>query len=69
MGLIAQEVSLGGRYVSRTKVPSNRMDTGQTKAAYQSLSKVKRAFRNLKAVDLQVRPIYHRLESRVLSFS
>jgi transposase len=65
VGVIAQEASLDGIYVIRTKVPADRMDTGQTKAAYQSLSKVERAFRSLKAVDLQVRPIHHRLESRV----
>jgi len=41
------------------------MNTEQTKAAYQALSKVERAFRSLKAVDLQIRPIHHRLENRV----
>ena len=32
---------------------------------YRSLSRVERAFRSLKSVELQVRPIHHRLERRV----
>lgn len=65
VGVIAQEASLDGIYVIRTKVPAERMNTGQTKVAYQALSKVERAFRSLKDVDLQIRPIHHRLEGRV----
>lgn len=65
VGVIAQEASLDGIYVIRTKVPAERMNTEHTKAAYQALSKVERAFRSLKAVDLQIRPIHHRLENRV----
>jgi len=64
-GLIAEEDSLDGIYVIRTKVPVERMNTAQTRGAYQSLSKVERAFRSLKDVDLQIRPIHHRLEDRV----
>jgi hypothetical protein len=64
-GLIAEEDSLDGIYVIRTKVPVERMNTVQTRGAYQSLSKVERAFRSLKDVDLQIRPIHHRLEDRV----
>ena len=33
--------------------------------AYKDLSKVERAFRSIKTVDLKIRPIYHRLEDRV----
>jgi transposase len=65
VGVIEQEAALDGIYVIRTKVPAERMNTEQTKAAYQSLSKVERAFRSLKDVDLQIRPIHHRLEGRV----
>jgi transposase len=64
-GVIAREAALDGIYVIRTKVPAERMNTAETKAAYQALSKVERAFRSLKAVDLQIRPIHHRLENRV----
>ena len=47
VGVIAQEASLDGIYVIRTKVPADRMNTEQTKAAYQSLSRVERAFRRV----------------------
>ena len=63
--LIAEEGALDGIYVIRTKVPVAQMTTAQTRNAYQSLSKVERAFRSLKDVDLQIRPIHHRLEDRV----
>ncbi|HLP42862.1 MAG TPA: IS1634 family transposase [Fibrobacteria bacterium] len=63
--LIEEEDALDGIYVIRTKVPVQRMNAVQTKAAYQSLSRVERAFRSLKDVDLQIRPIHHRLEDRV----
>src|SRR3954451_8353909 len=33
--------------------------------AYKRLSRVERAFRSLKSVDLKIRPIHHRLEDRV----
>ena len=33
--------------------------------AYKSLSRVERAFRSCKTVDLKVRPIFHRLSDRV----
>jgi len=64
-GVIAREAALDGIYVIRTKVPAGQMSTAQTKAAYQALSTVERAFRSLKDVDLQIRPIHHRLENRV----
>ncbi|HLP31749.1 MAG TPA: IS1634 family transposase, partial [Geothrix sp.] len=63
--LIRDEDALDGIYVIRTKVPAQQMNAEQTRKAYQSLSKVERAFRSFKDVDLQVRPIHHRLEERV----
>lgn len=63
--LIEEEDALDGIYVIRTKVSAQRMNAVQAKAAYQSLSRVERAFRSLKDVDLQIRPIHHRLEDRV----
>jgi hypothetical protein len=37
----------------------------QVVASYKSLSQVERAFRSIKTVDLEIRPIYHWLEDRV----
>jgi hypothetical protein len=41
------------------------MDVDDAVRSYKLLSRVERAFRSLKTVDLQVRPICHRLEDRV----
>ncbi|NJL72018.1 MAG: IS1634 family transposase, partial [Candidatus Competibacteraceae bacterium] len=62
---IAEEARLDGFYVIRTSVPEETLDDTGTVRAYKSLAKVERAFRTLKAVDLQVRPIHHWLEPRV----
>jgi hypothetical protein len=62
---IAEEAALDGIYVIRTSVPEQILDTNQTVGAYKSLSRVERAFRSLKSVDLKIRPIHHRLADRV----
>ncbi len=62
---IAAEAALDGIYVLRTSVASDVLDTESTVRAYKDLAKVERAFRCMKTVDLHVRPIHHRLESRV----
>ena len=41
------------------------MEAEQAVLTYKRLAKVERAFRTMKSVDLQVRPIYHRTEERV----
>ena len=38
---------------------------GTSVRSYKALTQVERAFRSLKTVDLKIRPIHHRLESRV----
>jgi len=62
---VAQEATLDGIYVIRTAVPQERMGSDDVVRNYKSLSHVERAFRSLKTVDLEVRPIYHRLADRV----
>ncbi len=62
---IAAEEDLDGLYVVRSNVESELLDADQTVSAYKDLSKVERAFRSLKTVDLKVRPIYHRRADRV----
>src|SRR5690606_41604753 len=42
-----------------------QMSAADTVRSYKALAQVERAFRSLKTVDLKVRPIHHRLESRV----
>ena len=62
---IAAEAALDGLYVLRTSVPAERLDGAEVVRAYKRLTRVERAFRGLKAVDLAVRPIHHLRPSRV----
>ena len=62
---IAAEAALDGIYVVRTSLPSEVIDNAGTVRAYKSLARVERAFRCLKTVDLNIRPLYHWVEPRV----
>jgi hypothetical protein len=62
---IAAEAALDGIYVIRTGIPKRTMSSGDVVRNYKALSSVERAFRSLKTVDLKIRPIHHRLETRV----
>ena len=62
---VAAEAALDGLYVIRTSVAEADMAAGEAVLNYKRLAEVERAFRTLKGVDLQVRPIRHRLEARV----
>jgi hypothetical protein len=65
--LIRYEAAADGIYVLRTKVPIESLKAEDAKTTYHSLSHVEWAFRSLKGMDLQIRPIHHRLEDRVRS--
>jgi hypothetical protein len=62
---IAAEAALDGIYVLRTSVGAADLDTAAVVTAYKQLSRVERDFRVMKADDLDLRPIHHRLEDRV----
>jgi len=62
---IEQEAALDGIYVIRTSVPPEVLTAESAVRSYKRLAGVERAFRSLKTVDLQVRPIYHRKADRV----
>ncbi|MGH3339168.1 MAG: IS1634 family transposase, partial [Propionibacteriaceae bacterium] len=62
---IAAEAALDGIYVLRTSVPAEQLDAAGVVTAYKNLAHVERDFRSLKVDDLDLRPIYHRLEDRV----
>jgi hypothetical protein len=62
---IAAEAALDGIYVLRTRVPAEQLDAPEVVFAYKNLSHVERDFRIVKVDDLDLRPIYHRLEDRV----
>ncbi|MAG96759.1 MAG: IS1634 family transposase [Rhodospirillaceae bacterium] len=62
---IEAEARLDGLYVIRSNLPKEAMSAEQLVASYKSLARVERAFRSLKSVDLQIRPLHHWLEPRV----
>src|SRR5262249_24005324 len=62
---IAAEARLDGIYVVRTSLPADKLASEQAVAAYKSLAVVERAFRTMKGVDIQVRPVHHWLSTRV----
>jgi hypothetical protein len=62
---IAAEAALDGIYVVRTNLPAAHSDAAATVRAYKSLSGVEHAFRSLKTVDLELRPVFHWTAPRV----
>ena len=62
---IAREAALDGIYVIRTSLPEQDMAADDCVRSYKALTRVERAFRTMKTVNLHVRPIYHRIAQRV----
>jgi len=62
---IEAEARLDGVYVIRTSVPVEHLDANEAVQAYKDLSRVERAFRSMKTVDLDIRPIRHWTAPRV----
>src|SRR6266700_1224576 len=59
------EAALDGIYVLRTPVAAGDLDAPGVVTAYKNLKYVERDFRHIKADDLDLRPVFHRLEDRV----
>ena len=59
------EGKLDGFYVIRTNLDKATLATSDVVRVYKSLSQAERAFRSIKTVDLEIRPIHHRLSDRV----
>ena len=62
---IDAEAMLDGFYVLRTPVPAGELDAAAVVTAYKNLKYVERDFRHIKSDDLDLRPVFHRLEERV----
>ena len=62
---VAAEAALDGIYVIRTSLAKSEMSAPEAVRSYKALSEVERAFRTLKTIDLEVRPIHHHLADRV----
>ena len=62
---IAAEAALDGFYVIRSGVGADKLSSEELVRSYKLLAGVERAFRTMKSVELQVRPVHHRLADRV----
>ena len=62
---IDAEAALDGFYVLRTPIPADELDAPGVVSAYKNLKYVERDFRHIKSDDLDLRPVFHRLEERV----
>jgi hypothetical protein len=62
---IDAEAATDGIYVIRTPVPAETLGAAGAVAACKRLSNLERDFRWIKADDLDLRPVFHRLEDRV----
>jgi hypothetical protein len=62
---IEAEARLDGFYVIRTSLDKTTLAASDVVRVYKSLSQAERAFRSIKTVDLEIRPIHHRLSDRV----
>jgi DDE family transposase len=62
---IDAEAALDGLYVIRTPIPAGELDAPGVVSAYKNLKHVERDFRSIKSDDLDLRPVFHRLEERV----
>ncbi len=62
---IDAEAMLDGFYVLRTPIPASELDAAAAVSAYKNLKYAERDFRHIKSDDLDLRPVFHRLEERV----
>lgn len=62
---IAAETARDGIYVLRTTVEATQLNTAAVVTGYKNLAHIERDFRIIKADDLDLRPIHHRLDHRV----
>lgn len=63
--VIDGEQALDGCYVIRADISKDILNKEETVAGYMALRHVEKAFRNLKTVALEMRPIYHKTDDRI----
>lgn len=64
-GKIKEAQSLYGCYIISTDIAKEELSTNEVVASYKKLELVEQAFRNLKTVQLDMRPIYHKRDDRI----
>ena len=63
--VINQEKELDGCYVIKTNANKNLIDKKEAVNCYRNLQKVEQAFKNMKTVLLELRPVYHKSDERI----
>ena len=63
--VIASEEKYDGLYVIRSNVSSDIMNISEVVETYKSLMNIEQAFRSMKTVELEIRPIYHYTDDRI----
>jgi transposase len=61
------EKRFDGCYIVSGEVPKKKVAASQIVASYEKLGLVEEAFRSLKTVQLEVRPVYHKTDDRIRS--
>jgi transposase len=64
---IAAEQLFDGCYIVSSDVPPEQMAAVEVVASYKKLGLVEEAFRQLKSVQLEVRPVFHKTDDRIRS--
>jgi hypothetical protein len=64
---IAAEQRFDGCYIVSSDVPPEKMAAVEVVASYKKLGLVEEAFRHLKTVQLEVRPVFHKTDDRIRS--
>jgi len=64
---IAAEKLFDGCYIVSGEVPKEKMAASEVVASYKKLGLAEEAFRSLKTVQLEVRPVYHKTDDRIRS--
>ena len=62
---VNEEAALDGIYVIRSSLTGTEVSAEEAVRHYKALSQVERAFRSMKTLDLEIRPIRHYQENRV----
>jgi hypothetical protein len=62
---IDKEAQLDGCYIIFTDVPQANMSAIEAVNNYKSLMKVEQAFRSMKTVQLEIRPVWHKTDDRI----
>ncbi len=64
---VRKEEELDGCYAIRTAVASDRMNNQEVVDCYRGLQQVEQAFRYMKTVTLEMRPMYHKTDTRLIA--